>query len=300
MSQKIIPNLWFNGNAREAVEFYTSAFADAKITGGSKYPASEAEGLADFQKDLAGKDLTVDFEIAEFKLSAINAGPEFKPTPANSFFVNFDPSKDADARENLDKLWQKLMEGGKALMPLQEYPWSKHYGWVEDKFGFSWQLILTDPEGDDRPTIIPALMFGGRAQNRAKEAIDYYLASFKDSKPGLEVAYGQQTGPAKPESIMFADLSLAGNWFTAMDSGAEQDFTFTEAVSYVLICKDQAEIDYYWSKLSADPKFEQCGWCKDKFGVSWQIVPQNMEELMGKPEAFKVMMQQKKIIISEY
>lgn len=292
--------MWFDGNAREAVEFYISAFADAEITGGSKYPASEAEGLADFQLDMAGKDLTIDFEVAGFKFSAINAGPEFKPTPANSFFVNFDPSKDNHARKRLDQLWRKLGDGGKVLMPLQEYPWSKYYGWVEDKFGFSWQLILTDPEGNDRPTIIPALMFGGPVQNKAKEAIDYYLAAFKDSELGLEVAYGQQTGPATPKSIMFADLSLAGSWFTAMDSGAEQDFTFTEGVSYVILCKDQAEIDYYWSKLSANPKNEQCGWCKDKFGVSWQIIPENIEELMSKPDAYKTMMHQRKIIISEY
>ncbi len=299
--QKITPNLWFDGNVREAAEFYTSIFPDGRITGGSKYPESKEEGLADFQLDLAGKDLTIDFSLSGFSLTGINAGPEFKGNPANSFFVNFDPSKDPDARDNLDKLWTKLLEGGKALMPLQKYDWSEHYGWVEDKFGYSWQLILTDPTGDPHPMIIPALMFGGPVQNRAKEAMDYYIDVFKDSKPGLTVPYGPAAnGVLTPESIMFADFQLAGQWFVAMDAGAKQDFTFTEAVSYSVICKDQAEIDYFWDKLSASSENEQCGWCKDKFGVSWQIIPANMEELMARPDAFKIMMNQKKIVIAEY
>lgn len=151
--QKIVPNLWFDGNAREAVEFYVSVFPDSRITGGSVYPGSAAEGLADFQLELAGKDLTIEFELNGQAYTAINAGPEFK---------------------------------------------------------------------------------------------------------------------------------------------------FNEAVSFAVFCKDQEEIDYYWEKLSTVPEAEQCGWCKDKYGLSWQIVPENMEELMQKQDAFKVLMNQHKIIIAEY
>lgn len=298
--QKITPNLWFDNNVREAVDFYVSVFPDSKITGGSKYPDSKEEGLADFQLDMAGKDLTVDFNISGHDFVAINAGPEFKATPANSFMVNFDPSRDKQAKEQLDQVWEQLVDGGKVLMALQKYDFSEHYGWVQDKYGFSWQLILTDPNGDDRPFIIPSLMFGNGVQNRANEAIDYYVSVFKDSKRGLSYPYGKPTGPASSEALMFADFQLSGEWFTANDSGVDQDFTFTEAVSYSVICKDQAEIDYFWEKLSASPENEQCGWCKDKFGVSWQIVPENMEELMNKPGAYSTMMNQHKIVIAEY
>jgi len=298
--QKITPNLWFDHNAREAVDFYVSVFPDSKITGGSKYPGSKEEGLADFQLDMASKDLTVDFNLAGHDFTAINAGPEFKATPANSFMVNFDPSHDKQAKEHLDQVWEKLIDGGKALMPLQKYDFSEHYGWVQDKYGFSWQLILTDPDGDDRPCMIPSLMFGGGVQNHANEAIEYYVSVFKDSKRGLSYPYGQPTGPATAEALMFADFQLDGEWFVANDSGVEQDFTFNEAVSYAVVCRDQAEIDYFWEKLSANPKSEQCGWCKDKFGVSWQIVPQNIEELMKKPNAYATMMQQHKIVMAEY
>lgn len=153
MSQRIVPNLWFDGNANEAVDFYVSVFKDARIIGTTNYPNTTEEGLADFQKDMAGKVLTVDFELLGTRFVAINAGPEFK---------------------------------------------------------------------------------------------------------------------------------------------------FNESVSFTVPCRDQEEIDYYWSKLSHVPESEQCGWCKDQFGLSWQIVPENMEELMSEPDAFKTLMNQHKIVIAEY
>lgn len=151
--QKITPNLWFNGNAREAAEYYVSVFPNSRITGGSTYPQDSEAGLADFQQGLAGKDLTVEFTLGEQAFTAINAGPEF---------------------------------------------------------------------------------------------------------------------------------------------------SFNEAVSFAVACNDQEEIDYFWEKLSAHPENEQCGWCKDKFGLSWQIVPATMDALMQQPNAYKIMMQQKKIVIADY
>lgn len=153
MQQKITPNLWFDGNAQEAVEFYLSVFSDGKILSTEYYPNSAEEGLADFQKDLAGKVLTIAFEIAGMQFLAINAGP---------------------------------------------------------------------------------------------------------------------------------------------------DFTFNEAVSFAIACKDQQEIDYYWEKLSSDPAAEQCGWCKDQFGLSWQVVPENVDELLKKPSAFAHMMKMKKLVINDF
>jgi len=150
---KITPNLWFNGNAKKAVEFYVSVFPDSKITDIQYYPNSPEEGLADFQQELAGKELVIEFELSGNTFAAINAGPEFK---------------------------------------------------------------------------------------------------------------------------------------------------FSEAVSFSIPCKDQKEIDYYWSKLSNVSASEQCGWCKDKFGLSWQVVPENMGELMSRPEAFSKMMQMKKLVIADF
>ena len=150
MSQKITPNLWFDHNAQEAIDYYVSVFPDSKINATSHYPT---EGLADFQKEFAGQVLTIDFELAGQRFTAINAGPEFK---------------------------------------------------------------------------------------------------------------------------------------------------FNESVSFSIVCKDQEEIDYFWEKLSKVPESEQCGWCKDQFGLSWQVVPADMEELMKKPGAFAKMMQMKKLEIAKF
>ena len=81
---------------------------------------------------------------------------------------------------------------------------------------------------------------------------------------------------------MFTDFQLAGQWFTAMDSAHKHDFAFNEAISFMVPCDTQAQIDYYWEKLSAVPEAEQCGWLKDKYGVSWQIASTAMDEMMGK------------------
>lgn len=153
MQQKITPNLWFNGNAQEAVDFYVSVFPSSKVLSTAYYPKSTEEGLADFQKDLAGKVLTVEFELDGMHFTAINAGPEFK---------------------------------------------------------------------------------------------------------------------------------------------------FSEAVSFAITCDDQEEIDYYWEKLSSVPEAEQCGWLKDKYGLSWQVVPKNMDELMQRPDAFAHLMGMKKLILADF
>ena len=211
---------------------------------------------------------------------AISAGPYFTFNPSVSFMVNFDPSREKDARENIDAVWEKLSAGGTALMPLQEYPFSKRYGWIQDKYGVSWQLILPKPEGEPRPPVIPSLMFTGDNTGKAGEAIDFYVSIFKNSKRGISAPYPPGAAPEEAAKLMFAEFMLEGQWFTAMDSGHMHTFAFNEAVSFIVHCDDQTEIDYYWEKLSAVPEAEQCGWLKDKYGLSWQIVPTAMDAMM--------------------
>lgn len=300
MKQKIIPNLWFDHNAKEAVEFYITAFPNSHITNIAYYPKSAEEGLADFQLEFAGKELTIDFTIGDLQLSAINAGSEFQPTPATSFMVHFSSAHDPQARKQLDALWDRLSSGGEVLMPLDAYPFSQHYGWVKDRYGHSWQLMLADTADEARPFIVPSLLFAGDQTNRAEEAIRFYLSVFDNAQTGALSRYPEATGPAKAGALQYADFTLAGQWFAAMDSGVAHDFAFTEAVSFVVLCKDQAEIDYFWKKLSKVPAAEQCGWCKDDFGVSWQIVPANMEALMQKPGAYEKLLAMKKLVIANF
>ncbi|RJP44362.1 VOC family protein, partial [Candidatus Parcubacteria bacterium] len=177
----------------------------------------------------------------------------------------------------------KLSKDGKVLMPIQKYPFSERYGWVEDRYGLSWQLILTNPEGEERPLIIPSLLFVTEGCNKAEEATDFYLSVFKNTKRGAVARYPAGMEPNKEGAIMFTDFTLEGQWFAAMDGSARMhNFKFNEAVSLMVYSADQKEVDYYWGKLSADPAAEQCGWLKDKYGVSWQIVPVAMDEMMTK------------------
>lgn len=292
--QKVILNLWFDHNAKEAADFYTSVFADSKINSLSYYPKTEEEGLADFQKDLAGKVLTVDFELSGYHFIAINADTTFKPNPSISFFYT------CNSKEESDELWKKLSEGGKALMELGEYPFSKYYGWVQDKYGFSWQLMLNNPEGDKRPKIVPSLLFTKEKDGQAKEAMEFYTSVFKDSEVSKNLnTYPPEMGADREGKISYADFRLFDQWFAVMDGGQEHEFSFNPAISLMVNCEDQKEIDYYWEKLSANPEFEQCGWLEDKYGVSWQITPANIEELLKVPGAFKRMMHMKKLDIAK-
>ena len=298
--QKIIPNLWFNGNAEEAVAFYLDSFGNGEIVETIHYPSSSEEGLADFQLDFAGKVLSIDFRLGGFSFTAINAGSEFRPNPAISMMVRFHPESHENARDNLTQLWNKLIDGGNALMQIGEYDFSEHYGWVEDKYGVNWQLLLSGADDEPRPFIHPSLMFAGAHLGESSQAREYYVSVFDDSRLGDAYEYPETTENFTRGHLMFSEVVLAGQWFAMNDGGPKQEFTFTEGVSLAVTCKDQNEIDYLWSKLSSVPEAEQCGWCKDKFGVSWQIIPENMGELMQSPDAYKIMMEQKKIVISDY
>ena len=306
--QRIVPNIWCNANAEEAGKFYADVFENATAEVESRYPQ---EGLLEFQKPFAGEPLTVALTISGYLFRLINAGDQFKPGPSISFMLNFDPLLfDGDeelARASLDRLWHRLIDGGAALMPLAEYPFSAHYGWVQDRYGVNWQLMLTDPAGDPRPFVIPALMFDGRAQDMAAEAAGLYTSLFepimRDSGGtgiGTRFPYGTPSGKAGPSALAFGEFRLGEQWFVGNDNGSGVDHGFSCGVSLEVQCHGQEEIDLLWEGLSAVPEAEQCGWLVDRFGVSWQIVPDNMDELMQRPGAFERMLEMKKLVISAF
>lgn len=294
INQNIVPHLWYDKEAKEAAEFYASVFPDSRIS-----------NVTTLHDTPSGDAHLVTFELWGQKFMAISAGPYFKFNPSVSFFVKFDPSREIDAGEKLNEVWNKLSEEGTVLMPLDKYPFSEKFGWIQDKFGLSWQLILTNPEGDEQPPIVPSLMFIGNNCGKAEEAINFYLSIFKNSKQGLIARYPQGMELDKEGTVMFADFMLENQWFAAMDSAYEHKFSFNEAISFMVYCDTQEEIDYYWDRLSAVPEAEQCGWVKDQYGVSWQIVPRDMDEMMdnGTPEQIdrvnKAVLKMKKLDLAE-
>lgn len=261
MASIIVPHLWFDKEAREAAEYYSSIFQNSQVTN-----VTTISGTPSGNVDL------VSFKLWGVNFSAISAGPLFKINPSISFFVY------CGSDSEIEQLYNKLMDGGFALMPLDKYPWSNKYAWVQDKYGVSWQLDIDSINSDQK--IVPAILFANEKAAKVKYAVDFYCSVFPNSKILMESPWDKSSG--MPEgSILFAQFKLNGYILNAMSGGTvKHEFDFNEALSFMVYCKDQKEIDYYWEKLTEGGIEQPCGWVKDKFGVSWQIVPEEMITMM--------------------
>ncbi len=264
--QKIIPFLWFDHQAEEASQFYTSIFKNSKIHTKTRYSAEASK----YAKRPQGSTMTVAFHIEGQEFIALNGGPVFEITPSISFFVHYDNIQE------IENLWKKLSDGGKVMMELDKYPFSEKYGWVQDKFGVSWQLILSK----HKQRIVPCLMFTGDQHKKAEEAIHFYISVFKSSNIVQLEHYQESQGTV--DSVVHSKFILDGYELSAMDSHLPSSYSFNPAISLVVNCETQAEIDHFWEKLSegGDESAQQCGWLQDKYGVSWQIIPIGWEEML--------------------
>ena len=265
MKNKFFPCLWQNGTSRQAAELYSAAFGDTVIT---EY-----------------NDMVIMIEISGCKIMLLNAGPMFTPNPSISLFATSGDEKQVDAA------FKKLSDGGKVMMALDKYPWSDRYAWVQDQFGVSWQLMLAKP-GLMEQKITPALMFTQAMAGKAEEAMQLYTSLFPNSSAESISRYEKGDGDVEG-TVKHGRFLLDGQMFVAMDSSAAHAFTFSEGVSICVNCDTQEEIDTYWNRLTAGGGQESmCGWLKDKYGVSWQIVPSVMEELMSDPAKFQRVIQE--------
>lgn len=263
MTNTIIPYLWYDKEAKEAAKYYTNIFKNSKILNTiilSETPSGDTE--------------VVSFQLEGLKFEAISAGPYFKLNPSISLMVY------CDSKEEVDRIWSSLSDGGTALMPLDSYPFSDHYGWIQDHYGLSWQIMLIDQEAKQK--IKPSLLFSNGVCGLAKEALEFYTKIFKNSKITFIDEYKEGEASSPEAKIKYAEFTLNGMDFVAMDHEQCDDFTFNEAFSLMILCDNQKEIDYYWEALSELPEAENCGWLKDKFGFSWQVVPYRYYEMMDK------------------
>lgn len=264
MTKQIYPCLWFDGQAKAAATFYCSIFKDSKIT--------------------VDTPMVVNFELHGKKIMGLNGGPHFKINPAISIFVT------CTTNEEIENVTAKLSDGGSFLMPLNKYPWSEKYAWVKDKFGLTWQLMLDEtPNGTDK--IISSFLFANQQFGKATEAIKLYTGLFPNSKIHPLQLY--KAGEPQPEGYLkFGHFTLNNTLFAAMDGPGNHEFTFNEGISLVVECETQQEIDLYWNTLTANGGEEsRCGWLKDKFGISWQIIPSILSQLMSNQEKGQRVMQ---------
>lgn len=256
MNKSIYPCLWHDGHALEAAKFYSSVFKNAAVT--------------------TDTPMVVNYELCGKKFMGLNGGPMFRINPSISMFVLFETIEETNAA------WEKLLDGGQVLMPIDKYFWSERYGWVQDKFGMSWQLSVVSGKGDV-PGIIPSLLFTVNQFGRAEEAISLYIGIFPGSSITELIKYPAEDNNAG--KIMYSSFKLNGYDMIAIDGPGEHAYTFSEGLSLVVECDTQEEIDHYWYKLTAGGGAESmCGWLKDRFGVSWQIVPTVLGKLMADPE----------------
>jgi len=255
-SNTIYPCLWFDGKAKEAADFYCSVFDDSAI--------------------ISENQIVVIFESSGQKFMCLNGGSEFSINPSISFYVICDTEKE------IDGIHKALMDGGSELMPLGKYEWSEKYVWLQDKFGVNWQLSYGGMEKTDQKISI-MMMFTGEKAGRAEQAINFYTSVFGSISDITGVARYAKDDSDTEGTIKHAEFRLGDQAFMAFDSSYMHQFGFNEAVSIVVECETQEEIDYFWDKLTNGGEEGQCGWLKDRFGVSWQIIPTVLASLMNDP-----------------
>ena len=255
MNNSIYPCVWCNNKAKEMAEFYSEIFPETKI--------------------IDENPVVVLLEMFGQKLMLLNGGDIFKPNPTISLMYL---SMNAD---EIDRIWNKLSDGGSPMMPLNEYPFSPKYGWVVDKYGLSWQLYTAVSESHIVQKLVPTLMFTGKQNGNAEKAADFYTSLFPNSAIRGMLRYPGDGGEVQG-NIQHGEFLIHDYLFMLMDSSNIPDDVFTEGVSLVVECDYQEEIDNYWEVLTSNGGEEsRCGWLKDQFGVSWQIVPRQLGEWMA-------------------
>jgi predicted 3-demethylubiquinone-9 3-methyltransferase (glyoxalase superfamily) len=288
--QKIIPYLWFDTQAEEAVNFYVSRFNNSRIGHAARYDKASAEASG----RPAGSVMTVAFELEGQQFVALNGGPVFAFSPAVSFFVS------CETEQEVDGLYAGLSAGGEVLMPLGDYGFSRKFGWINDRYGVSWQFNLAP-----RPQkITPFLLFVREVSGKAEEAMKRYVSLIENSRITNIVHYNP--GEEEPEgTVKHATFTLGGSEFMAMDSNREHPFTFTPAISFLVNCMSQEEVDRLWERFSDGGEKQPCGWVRDRYGVSWQIIPTVLGELLGDKDpvkagrVMKAMLEMQKIDIAK-
>lgn len=262
--QKLTTCLWFDDQAEEAASFYQKVFPNSQRGAIVRYgkQAAEISGRPE------GSVLTVGLRLENIEIEALNGGPQFQFNPTFSYMVK------CQTADELKEKWKELSQGGKLRLPLQAYPWAELYGWTSDRFGVEWQLILDPSE----PRICPSLLFVDQLFGKGREALELYTSLF----PNSEVKAVSEDSNTK--TVMHADFTLNGQSFCLMEGPGTHGHVFNEAGSIMVHCDTQDEIDFFWEKLTTGGREQPCGWLKDRFGVSWQIVPSGIESVLADPK----------------
>lgn len=255
--------LWFKDEAEDAVDYYMSIFQSGQIM--EKYYIPNDQNVS---------SVVINFKIGDLNLGAFNGNLDYaKMSPALSLKVT------CETEDELNKLWVELSGNTRVIVPLQKRSFTKLYGWCIDKYGVSWQLNL-----NNKPQkITPHLMFANGNYMRSYEAVEFYANIFGD-------AIVSKLDVRPDNKVKWCEIKINDFTMTLSDSAKDNDYTFSDAISIEYDCKDQAEIDRIWDSLIADGGEEvACFWLRDKFGLSWQIIPEDFYDLINGPNSDKVL-----------
>lgn len=288
--QKILPYLWFDNNAKEAINFYIAVIPGSKILYEREYKNTGP--------DMNQNIYTVSYELAGREFAAMNAGPYFKFNPAVSLSIFCKSIEEADA------IWEKLSEKAEVLMEYKEYPFSKKYGWLNDKFGLSWQVCVYGIEEMPKQKVAPHIMFTGKYNGKTEDAMNFYTNLFSNSKIDSIYRYEKNDGDT-PGNINHAQFTIEDQVFTAMDSSLPHKFEISGAISFLIRCNDQKEIDKFYDAFANGGEEQQCGWVQDKYGVVWQVYYTKLDEYTSDKDqsradkVTKAMLGMKKLNVSD-
>ncbi|WP_413480357.1 VOC family protein [Carnobacterium maltaromaticum] len=266
MENKFAPCLWVDNQVEEMTELYTKVFENGK-------PLKTLYFLEDAHGKI-GDILTQSVQLANQEFILLNGGPEFKATASISYMVT------CTSETQLQVLWQELSEGGKLLMNLAIYPGVGQFGWLEDRFGISWQFSLDQSSSSQK--ITPCFMFSGEQYGNASRALAEWIEVFQSGE--ILEHYSNEDSTTK-----LAKFTLHQQEFMAMDSAVDHDFTFSLANSFYVYCENQKEIDRLWTAITSKGTEMPCGWMGDRFGVAWQTVTRDMDTMLDRKNLTKAL-----------
>lgn len=266
MENKFAPCLWVDNQVEEMTELYTKVFENGK-------PLKTLYFLEDAHGKI-GDILTQSVQLANQEFILLNGGPEFKATPSISYMVT------CTSETQLQVLWQELSEGGKLLMNLVIYPGVGQFGWLEDRFGISWQFSLDQSSSSQK--ITPCFMFSGEQYGNASRAVAEWIEVFQSGE--ILEHYSNEDSTTK-----LAKFTLHQQEFMAMDSAVDHNFTFSLANSFYVYCENQKEIDRLWTAITSKGTEMPCGWMGDRFGVAWQTVTRDMDTMLDRKNLTKAL-----------
>ncbi|EPD69900.1 VOC family protein [Corynebacterium pyruviciproducens] len=274
----IVPVMRFDDELDEAIDFYDRAFYNARVEKVYHYPSDpDTCGLLHEHPEVAGQTMGAKLTIGNSILYFINAPVPVDTDESVSFIANFQGIDDPQMYHRAEETWEKLCDGGEVLVDFESFPGGRSAGIVRDRYGVTWEIMVTISDGKKRQFLVPSIAFGGQYQNQASEAVDFYTEVFPEHIVDETLCYPEDDGLVTKKSLLFCAVQVLGQCFVFQDAGVPTESSPRRSTVFAIFCKDQEEIDTLWDQLAANEEPSGFpGLCTDKYGINWMVVPDHM------------------------